>query len=120
MTRTGIYAAMHQACAALTLGALPLAAMSADRTIEIEATEFAFEPAKIEVEQGETVRLKLVNNGNLSHNLHLRGADTQTDTIQTGNSDSVEFTATEDGTVHFFCDVPGHEQAGMTGRLKVQ
>ena len=120
MTRTRIYAAMRHACGALALAALPLAAMSADRTIEIEATEFAFEPATIEVEQGETVQLKLINSGNLSHNLHMRGADTRTETIQTGSSDSIEFTATEDGTVHFFCNVPGHEQAGMTGRLKVE
>jgi len=47
-------------------------------------------------------------------------ADARTETIQAGSNDSVEFTATEDGTVHFFCDVPGHEQAGMTGRLKVE
>jgi uncharacterized cupredoxin-like copper-binding protein len=37
-----------------------------------------------------------------------------------GNSGSIEFTATEADIVRFFCNVPGHEQAGMTGRLKVE
>ena len=90
------------------------------RTIEIEATEFAFEPSRIQVEQGEKVRLKLVNQGNISHNLHLHGADVKTETIQAGNSDTVQFTANESGTVQFFCNVPGHKEAGMKGEMVVE
>ncbi len=106
---------------ALALAALAPAAVAGDvRTVEITATEFAFEPSKIDVEQGETVRLKLVNQGNLSHNLHLHGVDTKTETVQGGASDTVEFTATEAGTVRFFCNVPGHKEAGMKGRMVVE
>jgi uncharacterized cupredoxin-like copper-binding protein len=90
------------------------------RTIEIKAKEFSFSPERIEVEQGRTVRLELVNAGKLSHNLHIEGAAAKTGTIQAGNAAAVTFTPDKRGTVRFFCDVPGHEQAGMTGRLIVK
>ena len=86
-------------------------------TVKVVAKEFEFQPATIEMEAGETVRLKLVNKGQLSHNLHLRGVSTNTETIQAGNSDTVRVTASENGTLEFYCDVPGHKQAGMTGKI---
>lgn len=105
----------------LLLWGLAVAAVQAEdvRTVEIRATEFSFEPAEIDVEKGETVRLKLVNAGSLSHNLHLEGAPVKTETVQSGASDTVRFTAESGGTVRFFCNVPGHKQAGMTGRIAV-
>ena len=89
-------------------------------TVKVVAKEFAFQPATIEMETGEMVRLKLVNQGQLSHNLHMRGVVTSTETIQTGKTDTVEVTASADGTLEFYCDVPGHEQAGMTGKIVVE
>lgn len=86
-------------------------------TVKVVAKEFEFQPATIEMEAGETVRLKLVNKGQLSHNLHLRGISTNTETIQAGNTDTVRVTASENGTLEFYCAVPGHEQAGMTGKI---
>ena len=98
----------------------PALAAEGPRTVEVRATEFSFEPSSVAVEQGETVRLKLVNAGNISHNLHLRGVEAKTETVQAGNTDIVEFTAQDSGTVRFFCNVPGHEEAGMTGRVVVE
>ncbi len=89
------------------------------RTVQIEASEFAFEPATIEAEAGERLRIELVNQGSLSHNLHLEG-DARTDTIQSDKTAAVTFTVPESGSVEFFCNVPGHKQAGMTGRVVVQ
>lgn len=90
------------------------------RTVEILATDFAFEPNRINVERGETVRLKLVNAGSLSHNVHLSGASLKTETVQGGGTDSVTFTAQTNGTVSFFCNVPGHRQAGMQGEIVIE
>lgn len=105
----------------LALSLVSSQALAGDvRTVEVTAEEFAFKPATVEVEPGETVRLKLVNEGNMSHNLHLREQDMNTDTIQAGKSDTLEFTAPEDGEVGFFCAIPGHESAGMKGKIVVQ
>jgi uncharacterized cupredoxin-like copper-binding protein len=90
------------------------------RTIEIKATEFAFEPSSITVAAGEKVNLKLVNTGNLSHNIHFKGASITTETVQGGDSDTITFTANADGTIEFFCNVPGHQQAGMIGEMVVK
>lgn len=90
------------------------------RTIEVEASEFSFRPAEIRVERDETVRLELVNAGQISHNLHLDGVDVKTETVQAGATDTIEFTASESGTIRFHCNVPGHEEAGMKGRLVVE
>lgn len=90
------------------------------RTVEVTAEEFKFTPATVEVEPGQTVRLKLVNDGNMSHNLHLREQDMKTDTIQAGKTDALEFTAPQDGEVGFFCAIPGHESAGMKGKIVVK
>lgn len=89
------------------------------RTIEIRATEFSFEPSQIQVDKGETIRLQLINAGSLSHNIHLEGAPVKTETVQSGATATVRFTAESAGMVQFFCNVPGHNQAGMTGRIAV-
>lgn len=89
------------------------------KVVTLEATEFAFEPQRIEAEPGQTLRIRLVNQGAVSHNLHIADAKVGSETIQTDGSDTFEFTAPESGEVRFFCNVPGHEQAGMTGTIVV-
>jgi len=89
------------------------------RTVEVEAKEFAFEPSTIEAQAGERLRIELVNQGSLSHNLHIEG-DGNTQTIQSDKTAAVTFTVPEDGPVKFFCNVPGHKQAGMTGQVVVE
>lgn len=91
---------------------------SADtETVTVTAKEFAFQPATISAKPGQTLRIKLVNEGKVSHNLHIAGSDAKTETIQAGNSDTIEFTVPEKGETRFFCAVPGHEQSGMVGRV---
>jgi len=106
----------------LALAASLPAAADDVRTIELVAEEFSFTPAEVTVEPGETVRMKLVNEGRISHNLVISGDGLKgrTQTIQSGKTDSFTITASETGTITFFCDVPGHKQAGMTGELVVQ
>lgn len=112
------------AASVLTLAAsLPAAAAANDvRTIELVAEEFSFTPSEVTIEPGETVRMKLVNEGRISHNLMIQGdgLEGRTETIQSGNTDSFEITASETGTISFICDVPGHKEAGMTGELVVE
>lgn len=117
--RTPIAITLTIVAALTTLTAAPAAADEA-RTVTVTATEFAFEPSTIRVEAGKTVRIRLRNEGTLSHNLHVKGAGVHTGTIQGGGSDTVTVTPTETGTLRFFCKVPGHRQAGMKGRLEVR
>lgn len=90
------------------------------KTVELVAKEFTFEPSKVQVEPDSRVRIKLVNKGNLSHNLHIKGNGGKTKTLQTGKSDTIVVTAPDSGKLAFFCNVPGHKQAGMRGEIAVQ
>lgn len=90
------------------------------RTVELVAKEFTFEPSTVQVEPGSRVRIKLVNKGNLSHNLQIKGNGGKTETLQTGNSDTMVVKAPESGELAFFCNVTGHKQAGMKGEITVQ
>ena len=108
---------------ALAGAALAASAVAEDvRTVSIDASEFAFEPDTIEAQAGQRLRIELVNTGTLSHNLHIDGEAVQakTETVQKGSEASVTFTVPDSGSVRFFCNVPGHKQAGMTGKVVVQ
>ena len=110
------------AAALLLLGTLATFPAWVDdmRTVTVTATEFAFEPSRIEVDSGEPVRIRLRNEGALSHNIHIRGAEAHTRTVQAGSTSTVTVTPSDTGTLEFFCKVPGHEQAGMVGTLVVE
>jgi nitrite reductase (NO-forming) len=112
-----------------------------DRTITVVMTEFAYEPAEIAVTLGETVRLVLVNEGGVLHDLtadvfqgdaHAVGAaahdhgDNGHDegdgfhaAAEAGDRAELIFTAAEVGEFDLFCSVPGHRDLGMTAVLVV-
>lgn len=91
------------------------------RNVTVMASNFAFEPATISAKPGQTLKIKLVNEGSVSHNLHIDGMDAKTETIQTGNSDTLTLTVPKDrDSIRFYCKVPGHEQAGMVGEIVIE
>lgn len=87
--------------------------------IVVVGTEFMFSPDAIRVNQGQEVTIVFRNEGRLSHNLTIRELGVHTDTIQSGAQDTVHFVARQTGTYPFWCTVPGHKEAGMTGTMKV-
>lgn len=109
------------------------------RVITVRAGEFAFEPREIHVTVGETVRLILVNEGTVLHDItafefvghataagstehahsaEAMGAEFHT-AAETGATSELVFTPTEAGEFQLVCTVPGHEQLGMTAVLVV-
>ena len=103
-----------------------------------------FQPAEIRVEAGRPVRLTLDNSESASvHDLTVAempvmdvlssgaaggmghaGMDAGTEyalhiALDGGGVRTLEFTPTHSGEYVFICTVPGHEQAGMTGKLIV-
>jgi len=56
----------------------------------------------------------------MSHNLHIPTLGVQTETIGPGRRVTVRFTPESAGTFRFLCEVPGHEEAGMTGEITVR
>ncbi len=88
--------------------------------VTLMLTEFKFSPDTLNVKVGEHVKVTLDNTkGTLKHNI--KQADLNIDTaVEAGQKATFEFTPTKAGTFDFVCDVAGHKEAGMVGKIVVQ
>ncbi|WP_295638998.1 cupredoxin family protein [uncultured Methylibium sp.] len=109
------------------------------RTIRIRMSDdMRFTPDRIDVREGETVRLSLVNAGRMLHELvigtkqeldahaalMLRFPDMQHDEaymahVPAGRRGEIVWTFNRAGEFDFACLIAGHYQAGMVGRIVV-
>jgi len=81
------------------------------------AEDIKFVPATLTVRPGTTITF--VNQGALPHNFSLDALHLSVD-VQPGAQTQFTIPATaKPGTYSFYCDVPGHREAGMTGTLVV-
>jgi uncharacterized cupredoxin-like copper-binding protein len=122
----------------------PAAAQAADRTIRVTAHDkMRFEPRRIRVKAGETIRFVVVNIGKLRHSFtlgtprgqeaheremqgmatdrlasHMRGDPTGM-VIPPGGRDTLTWRFADGGPVEFACHIPGHFAAGMIGRIRI-
>jgi len=108
--------------------------------ITIEANEFKFSPATIEVSKDKPVKLLMQNKGTVEHDWaimkipmmgmkesgeagHAMGGASTPElhmSAMTGKTATVEFTPTQAGTYQIACTVAGHKEAGMVGTLVVK
>ncbi len=106
-----------------------------------QGTEFSFTPSTVTLTVGQPVQLTIVNEGAIGHDLKsdipiadltYQQADNPPDEQQensedavldidyaVGHSAQVTFVPTQPGTYVFYCDVPGHREAGMQGTFVV-
>ncbi|MBB3185555.1 plastocyanin [Halomonas fontilapidosi] len=120
-TAKGRMASIVLALVTMVAGSTGMASQSETVEISITAQQgFQFEPTELEIPVGAEVILVFENAGIMGHNLHIPELEVMTDTITPGKTETVEFTFDEAGTYAFRCEVPGHAEAGMTGKLVVQ
>lgn len=109
------------------------------RTIEIvSGDDFSYRPSQIAVRRGETVRLVVKNTGKLDHELVLGSMEDLKEhaelmrkhpgmehdepnqaMVRPGETRAIVWQFTRAGTVDFACTIPGHLEAGMTGKIEV-
>jgi len=104
---------------------------SSANSISTTATDFHFEPSSWTVKAGEEVTLSITNNGAVDHDWVLLGsmitapADGEKDVIfeaevAPGQTEEVTFTApATPGEYQVICEIAGHLEAGMEGKLIV-
>lgn len=119
----------------------PSSADAEARDVSVVMRDIAFEPEVIEVRRGETVRLNFQNSGALVHDfsidsmpmgrMEMAGGTTGDGhgghgsgaamhlALPAGEHGMIEFEATEAGDYVFYCNEPGHREAGMHGILRV-
>lgn len=112
----------------------------ATRTIEVVMSDnMRFEPERIEINQGETVRFVARNSGNIKHELvlgtmaelkkhaalmakfpEMEHEDPNAVSVEPGKVGEFAWTFTKSGAFDFACLVPGHFEAGMKGKIRVK
>lgn len=95
-----------------------------DDKVTLEATEFKFEPNRLEVPVDTEIAITLKNEGIVAHNILIvkdgeKKENPKLASIQKGNKDTLKVKFSETGNYTFYCDVSGHKQAGMTGKIRV-
>ena len=125
----------------MTRSALPLAALAllvagcgggdepgrtvtapASGAVRVVAKEYSFDPSEIVVRGRRTLRVTLVNEGSLAHNLKLMEGGEElsgTPSFPGGESRSVRLRVAR-GSYEFICTVGDHAELGMKGTLKVE
>ncbi|MES2957086.1 MAG: cupredoxin family protein [Pseudomonadota bacterium] len=109
------------------------------RTVLIRMSDdMRFTPDRIDVREGETLRLKLVNSGRMLHELVI-GSQAELDAhaalmlkfpamehdepymahVAAGGRGAIVWTFNRAGAFDFACLIPGHYQAGMVGKILV-
>jgi plastocyanin len=82
----------------------------------VRATDFAFDPASIEVDPGEEVEVTFVNAGNVTHSFTAEDLDVDVE-AETGQETTASFTAPdEDAAIEFVCRF---HPSQMTGEITV-
>lgn len=98
---------------------------SAPQAVEIKMGDYFFDPKDVTVRPG-TIRVTLPNSGpERPHTFVVKQKDGNGDLfrserVNTGDTQTVEFTITEPGTYPIYCALPGHADRGQTGTLIVQ
>ncbi len=114
-------------------------AKDARRTIDIRMTDnMRFTPDRIEVREGETVRLRVVNAGKVMHELvigtrqelqehaalmrkfpNMEHDEPYMAHVSAGKSGALVWNFNRPGEFEFACLIPGHFEAGMVGKITV-
>jgi uncharacterized cupredoxin-like copper-binding protein len=119
-------------------------------TVVVEASEFKFAPSTIRIPAGKPVKVVLNNGGNIEHEILIRDLSVKIVATETshdmhsageagmramsehvkagrfhvhagpGGEASEVMQADAAGTYDFACEIPGHKEAGMVGRIEVQ
>jgi uncharacterized cupredoxin-like copper-binding protein len=118
---------------------VPGLAAKVTRTVDVDMTDnMRFTPASISVKQGETIRFKVKNSGQIKHEFvlgtekdlkehyeqMLKNPEMEHDepnmiTLAGGKTGEVIWQFTKAGKVDFGCLQPGHWDAGMKGAVTV-
>jgi FtsP/CotA-like multicopper oxidase with cupredoxin domain len=84
---------------------------------KVTLSEFAIEPQMVHAEEGGTIAV--TNAGTVDHNLVVKGTDIATPMLGPGESATLDLGDLRKGNYTLFCEVAGHEGAGMKASLMI-
>lgn len=96
--------------------------LKAGSTLEVSAKEYSFSPAAVVLDGPGELRIRLVNDGSLAHNIKLRRDGREvggTSSLPAGDTGTATV-AVKPGRYELLCTVGDHAALGMTGELQVK
>lgn len=102
-------------------------------TLQLSGAEFFFDPEALSANNGQAVRIELRNTGSVEHTFVMPNQTAAEDPepwvtkdgkviakAPVGSTGRGAFTAPAPGEYVFYCDIPGHAEAGMHGIFTVR
>jgi plastocyanin len=83
----------------------------AAQSVELTAANFTFDPATIEAEPGQEIKVTLVNDDSAEHSFTVEDLDVEVE-AEGGESADVTFTAPDSGSVEFHCEYHPDQMKG--------
>ncbi len=96
-------------------------AVQGEKTIDLKASSYKFEPNNIKAKQGDTIVLNITNSSNTRHNFTIEdpgGKTLQSVELPPNKTEQVRVSLPEKGEYHFYCNKPFHPTLGMKGRIE--
>ena len=87
--------------------------------LNLVMTDHAFEPRQLSLTPGQRAVLVLQNRGTVDHNLEIPELRLSSQPIAPGQTGKLDV-AGPARTYKLVCTIPGHEEEGMVGELRVQ
>jgi len=81
--------------------------------------DVSFEPTQLQIPAGQEVTVALPNEGALPHNFSIDALSVDVD-MAAGVTDASATVNAAAGDYEYYCNVPGHKEAGMRGVLTAQ
>ena len=110
------------ACATLDLPVTARTGQGSERTIEMQAGSYGFEPNNIEALEGDRIEFTITNTADKAHNFTLvdpQGSPVQTVELPPNMPVPVTVILGLPGKYRFYCDKPFHALLGMKGQIIV-
>lgn len=112
--------------AALSLGILTGCGGGSGQTVQMtvvmgEGGVWIYEPDTITVNKGDKIELTLINKDAAQpHSLLIPDLNFNSGEVAINSQGTFTVNASKAGEFQFYCDVPGHKEVGMVGKITVQ
>lgn len=89
------------------------------REFTVTGSNFKFEPKIITVKKDDRVRIIFKNAGG-THDFKIDEFNVATKQLKDGETETIEFVASQTGRFEYYCSIGTHRQMGMVGTLIVE
>lgn len=90
------------------------------KVIQVAGKDFSYDLSTANVKKGERIKIEFINNGKMDHDFRIEELNIGTKILKTGESETIEFTVPESGSLTYFCSVGSHRLLGMEGEFIIQ